>query len=171
MEKYLIGSSLLGLKNARDIDYIVFTDTTPMRARTAEEVENKINYHYRDREQFEKNLRFEFEDYTSISNYQFDKSFVGDNFPIDYKILDYKDKIIELLKHISRKNECYLTKHLYQGNKCCAKRVYHIAYNVFIIMNNSTKLTDEQMSIVQKIHDIEMPIDYIDTLRELIDNL
>lgn len=47
------------------------------------------------------------------------------------------------------------------------KNIYHIAYNLFILLNNSVTLTEEQMNIVQKIHDCEMPIQYLQELRQL----
>ena len=54
------------------------------------------------------------------------------------------------------------------NKNCCSKLVYHIAYNLFIVQNNSPIITEEQKAIVQKLHDGEMPISYIDKLRAMI---
>lgn len=171
MEKYLIGSSLLGIKNTRDKDYIVFIDNANY-TRSAVVMENlEGNIHYRNKDDFIKSLNFKLEDYKSLVNYQCDREFIGEDFPIEYHILDYKDKVIEMLKRISKFNKCGFSKNFMQGDNCCIKRIYHIAYNIFIVQNNSVELTDKQLEIVQKIHDIQMPIDYIDTLKEMIDNL
>ena len=59
-------------------------------------------------------------------------------------------------------------KEKYSQNNCCDKKIYHIAYNMFILQNNSPILTNEQKEIVQKIHDKEMPIEYLDEMEKII---
>jgi hypothetical protein len=55
--------------------------------------------------------------------------------------------------------------------KNCSKLIYHFAYNLFILQNNSVYLTPEQKEIIQKIHDCQMPIEYLDELERMLNEL
>ena len=40
--------------------------------------------------------------------------------------------------------------------------------NIFILKNNSPIITVEQKAVIQKIHDCQMPIDYLDELLNIL---
>lgn len=166
--KYLIGSKLLGLTNEKDKDYVIIS--TEYEHKKIKENEEDILYS--SKEHLLK--RFFFEDYQTkpffyVVNYQFDKSIIGQDFPIEYNLLDYKDKLIEFLKWIViNKRVGFLHDRI--NNEFCLKMTYHVAYNVFILLNNNPIINDNQKAIIQKIHDGQMPIDYLNELEEIILN-
>ena len=102
---------------------------------------------------------------------------IKQDFPIIYHILDYKEKLKRLLNlFIIQEFSVFgkVSKGVYSRNMnryVLPKIFYHIAYNLFILENNSVKLTDEQLEIVQKIHDKEMPVEYGEELKQRILNL
>ena len=166
--KYLIGSKLIGLANNKDTDYLVLIEGNTRRiykdgqdtlyiskAAILERMHFKLDFR-----QNARNLLF---------NYQLDKDIIGQNFPIDYHLLEYKKKLIELLKLIVREELLNFNNRVSTNNGHCSKIIYHIAYNVFILQNNSSIITAEQREIIQKIHDRQMPIKYLDYLREVIE--
>lgn len=165
MEKYLIGSKLLGLSN-KDTDYIVITNENKKVSENGEDIFCLT------KEQLLKNLNFNVKNsFVLTGNYQYDRAIIGSEFPIEYHILEHKKDLIELLKRIVNKRLCNFNKRITQGNKCCCKMIYHIAYNLFILENNSPIITQEQKAIIQDIHDIKMPIEYLDELEKRILNL
>lgn len=171
MIKYKVGSVALGLNNTKDIDYVVISNKTQKIS-----VMNNDGI-YEDLwcftlEDLYKNLQFKSCDiFTLLSNYEYDIEIIDSSFPIKYHILNYKEQLIKLLKEIVNNKSFNFDKRITQGNKCCSKMIYHIAYNLFILENNSPIITDEQKAIIQKIHDRLMPIEYIDELTEKINNL
>ena len=62
-------------------------------------------------------------------------------------------------------------KRITTNNGHCSKIIYHIAYNLFILENNSPIITDTQKAIIQRIHDRLMPVEYIDELEKRINNM
>ena len=103
-----------------------------------------------------------------IYNYQYDRELIGNEFPIEYHILDYKDELIEFLMFVVKQKLFNFNKRIKCNGNYCSRLIYHIAYNVFILQNNSPILTEEQLKIVQQIHDYQMPIEYVDTLTSMI---
>jgi hypothetical protein len=170
MARYLIGSKLIGLSN-RDNDYIV-VDTEFEHKRA---VENGEDILYQNIEVTNKILNFDEENpkYRRLwlYNYQYDKDIIGQNFPIEYHLLEHKDKLISLLKRTVEKKLYNFNKRVTVNKSYCTQIIYHIAYNTFIIQNNSPIITNEQKAIIQKIHDIQMPIEYLDELAQIIKSL
>ena len=70
-------------------------------------------------------------------------------------------------QHYLNKIICYYNK----GRKYCIKSIYVLTACVFMLENGECKLTRKQKSIIQKIHDHKMPIDFMDILAERISNL
>ena len=171
MIKYKVGSVALGLNNTKDIDYVVISNKTQKIS-----VMNNEGI-YEDLwcftlEDLYKNLQFKSRDiFTLLSNYEYDIEIIDSSFPIEYHILDYKEQLIKLLKEIVNNKSFNFDKRITQGNKCCCKIIYHIAYNLFILENNSPIITEEQKSIIQDIHDLKKPIEYLDVLEHRINNL
>jgi hypothetical protein len=160
----LLGSKLLGLSNNKDTDYITINDETKPNG-------EKVDFGIRKLEWIENRLNFSIIDIYTLYNYQLDQSILKQDFPIKYNILDYRSELIDMLKKIVRENMFNFHKGIQAEGGNCSKMIYHIAYNVFIVQNNSPIITAEQKAIVQKIHDRQMPIDYLDTLAEMINNL
>ena len=170
--KYLVGSTMLGLSNNRDKDYLVITDEYGdyKSVRNGEEDIICISYDTLvNRMEFKSDYKTNA--YFLILNYQFDKDIIGQDFPIEYHILDYKKELIQLLKTIVEYKLLNLNKRVSIKGGLCSKWLYHIAYNVFIIQNNSTVLTSEQKETIQKIHDKEMLISFRDELIKMISKL
>ena len=173
VKKFLVGSSLLNLSNPKDTDYVVIVDTEE-ELETLKNSGNKEfgDNHYLTKSMLVQNLNFEYSEYRSLINYQYDATInpaFGSYY--EYHILDYKDTLKTLLKKIAKVKSNNLNKRVMTENGCCTKLVYHIAYNTFILINNSPIITNDQKAIIQSIHDKNMPIDYIDDLILLIDNL
>jgi hypothetical protein len=76
--------------------------------------------------------------------------------------------LIQLLNYIVEKKKLNFNKDI--GNYCY-NQLYHFAYNLFILQNNSVELTPEQFEIVQKIHDEKMPISYLDEMKNLLEEI
>ena len=172
---YLVGSKLLKINNNRDVDYLNL-----VKSATTEELklrkENGAEIHTRTEEMERRTLNFELPfTYQAIHwyivTYQLDKSIIGQDFPIKHSVLEKRDKYIEMLNWIVDNQALNFKKNEWLNRGNCSKIIYHIEYIVFILENNSTVLTDEQKVIVQKIHDTQMPQDYLDELAERIRNL
>jgi len=179
MNKYQLGSKLLNLDNTRDNDFVILVDG-----------DRDTNYRSKEdgdcfcmsKAYLDKFINFEEEfDYKTIAIYivlyQYDKDIIGQNFPIEYHILDRKNDFIRLLKFIRENKLLNLDTEIKISTKenrkfyICSKIQYHIVYNLFIIKNNSVNLTAEQKAIIQKIHDRQMPAEYINTIIQEIDAL
>lgn len=169
--KYLIGSKLLNLKNPKDTDYLILSNHSEKLIQNGEE------YFIRDRKIFDKILFFQedptltkLSNYTlMLSNYQMDYRIIKQNFPIHYNILEHKKELIHFLDFIIIKKKFNFSYDFKQD--VVHKRLYHFAYNLFILQNNNVELTKEQFNIVQKIHDGEMPISYLDEMKSLLEEI
>lgn len=175
-KQYLVGSKLLGLDNNSDIDYLVLVDDSYGGDFYEYDKQNDIEYHRRTASMLLRTLKFElpFDKKTIryyVVNYQLDENIIGQDFPYKYSILDNRDKYVEMLNWIVDNKALNFAKiaELNSGN--CSKGIYHLAYIMFILENNSPTLTAEQKNIVQKIHDLNMPQSYLDVLEEKIRNL
>lgn len=169
--KYLVGSKLLGLSNCKDEDYITLTDgnenvntrkyidNKDVVVRSVQNVDNCMNF------------KLPLNETTAryyIVNYQMDKDIIGQDFPLNYHILDRRSDYINLLNWIVDNEACNFVKTKNMNHGHCSKLIYHIAYLTFILENNSTSLTAEQKETVQQIHDRAMPMEYLDELEQLI---
>lgn len=167
MNKFLVGSSLLGLANIKDTDYMVFDEE-----KRSAVFKDSIDYGYRTLENIKETLAFKGNDNWKLFNYQLDKSInkeFGEFLP--YNLLDYKNELVTYLKDIVKYRRFNFDKRVTSNKGHCTKIIYHIAYNLFILENNSPIITDEQKEIIQKIHDKLMPIEYLDELEYRINNL
>ena len=162
--EYIIGSKCLGLDNARDIDAIVFTDDIEFK----KETKDGKDIVYTTIEKFNTILNFEepvgYRRFLMLTNYQKDRQIIGKDFPIEYSILEHKEELIALIVESILQGEFNFNKRVTANGGHCSKKIYHIAYNIFILKNNSPIITTEQKAIVQRIHDCEMPIEYLDEL-------
>lgn len=159
MKKYLVGSNLLGLSKTRDVDYLII-GTKP-----SDYIYNEEDIRFREENELLGCMKFENNSFGWIYNYQLDRQ-INSDFALyySYNLLDYRTQLINKLKKVVNKKLFNFNKIITQGNNCCCKVIYHIAYNLFILENNSPIITEEQKAIIQDIHDIKMPIEYLDEL-------
>lgn len=169
MKKYRVGSSILHLTNCKDVDYVILSDEYGKYKRIYNK-ETKEDLIYIEESYLQSILSFkEYNKMLLIYNYQYDRELIGNDFPIEYHLLDYKEELKKYIFVVVDYQLFNFNKMITYGeNKCCSPLIYHIAYNVFILKNNSPILTSEQLSIVQKLHDGVMPIEYIDTLTNIV---
>lgn len=109
--------------------------------------------------------------YTELYNIAFainkEKGKVFGEMPTDvanYNFFDYKDKII---KRCIEECENYALHPRLSNSKnknMCLKNTYWIFANYFALMNNSLEFTAEQLEIIQKCHDNELPRTYAEEL-------
>ena len=166
MEKYQVGSKLLGLENNKDNDFVVICEDIVITRRI---VENGEEIFYKTREELINTLNFNSpNNYNTLYNYQYDRDIIGKDFPVDYHILEHKNKLVIYLQKIVDNRLFNFNKLVTCNGGNCSPKIYHIAYNAFILKNNSPIITEGQKEIIQKIHDAKMPISYLDDLEKMI---
>lgn len=171
-DRFLVGSLLLGFSNEEsDKDYLVIDYENVERYDFLKE-ENKIDIFCVGIDRLNRILNFETTNQMTLYNFQYDKTIRGEDnkLPFDYNILEHLDKLKLFLKKVSKKRLYNFNKAITNTQGYMYNRLYLLAYNVFICVNNSVVLTSEQRQIVQDIHDGIKDINYIDTLKLLISN-
>lgn len=164
-KKYLVGSKLLGLSNTKDTDYVVLVKENGVYKRV---IEDGADVLYISEEYVKQIMSFTFKSYTySINAFNYDANIIGQDFPIEYHILDYKKELKALLQYIAKNNLLNFSNKI-TINGYMSPNLYRVYYNYCILENNSVLLTAIQKETVQKIHDNEMPISFLDELKEKI---
>ena len=175
MKKYLIGSSLLGLSNNKDEDYVIIDNSIDNKYGSIHEYKDGVDYFYKTAQRLDDifNFRVDYKKdlYPFVVAYQYDKDIIKQDFPLEYHILDNREKWKEFLIYIAVGEKMNFTKKVKFTNGCISKLIYHIAYLTYILKNNSTTLTTEQKQKIQKIHDKQMPLEFLDELKADIMNL
>lgn len=168
--KYLLGSKMLKLNDARDEDWIEFVDLKQS------EITNICAQ--RSIPAFRRMLaRFGEGKYSTYSStphiirtlYQLSREFHDSNFPFnDFSIFENKQEWIACLKRYmsASENEEYALK-----NDILPKDFYHILYQYNMIIEDTVWISGKAKVNVQKIHDLEMPSSYFYELRDLINSL
>ncbi len=85
------------------------------------------------------------------------------NLPEDianYNFFDYKDDIIKCCVQQCEKFALYKRYRNPNNKNACLKNSYWIFANYFALVNNSFDFTQEQLDIIQKCHDNELPRSY-----------
>ena len=174
-KQYLIGSKLLNLENETDTDYFILDDSMNEDYKMIIDKESHIDYFYRKTSFINKLCNFEIDFKTQLKFYsvlyQYDADIIGQNFPIEFHVLEHKTEYINFLNYVINENHCGFGAFIRKrgAQDCfCVKEIYHIAYVTYILKNNSTTLTAEQQQIIQTIHDKQMPISYLDELKKEI---
>ena len=127
---------------------------------------------------------------TYLYKYQLDSSIIGQNFPYEFHILNYKKQMIEVLYYIGFELNFagdkglfeYYKKGFYktfinltkkrnitfkeQDYNVIPKVFYHFMYTLFIFKNNSTSLTNEQINILKEIRNRKKPLKFLDVVAE-----
>lgn len=86
--------------------------------------------------------------------------------PIDnYDWFDYKENIIQCsLKHLSNNYFAPMEIRNSHNKDACFKQTYWAFANYFALVNNSLDFTEEQLDIIQRCHDNELPRSYAEDL-------
>lgn len=166
--KYLFGSKMLGLGNNRDEDWLIFVDEN---AKIANEYGYKsIPFYQALINFFTRGKNIKADPFNALFLYQLSAEFIGDvDYPFSsFNILEHTTVWKEWLKVYvnAKKTETWATK-----IDILPKQFYHLLYQYHMIIENTHWISDEAKTIVQKIHDLEMPSSYFYELRDLINNL
>lgn len=78
----------------------------------------------------------------------------------NYNFFDYKDDIIRCCVQQCEKFALYKRYRNPNNKDACLKNSYWIFANYFALVNNSLDFTQEQLDIIQKCHDNELPRSY-----------
>ena len=177
-EQYLVGSELLGLTSNKDKDYFIFDDSMNEDYKMVTDKETHIDYFYRKTAFFNKicNFEIDFKQELRIYSvlYQYDIDIIGQDFPLVFHVLNHKQDFLNFLNYVVSADVCgfgAFTRKRGTQNSYCVKEIYHIAYLTYILKNNSTTLTQQQKTIIQTIHDRQMPLSFLDELKAEILNL
>lgn len=168
MVKYLYGSKMLKLKNARDEDWLSFVECKGKDI--TETGYRSIPFHQAILKHFIDGRNIKSDYYKAMNLYQFSAGFIDDaEYPFkDFNILEHKEVWKEWLKAYinEEKNEAWATK-----TDILPKHFYHLLYQYNMIVEDTHWISDQARVDVQKIHDLEMPASYFYELRDLINNL
>lgn len=168
MNKYLFGSKMLKIDNARDEDWISFVDT---KGKDIKEIGYRSIPCYRIiLKHFTEGRNIKPDYYKAVALYQLSAGFTEDvEYPFsDFNILEHKEVWKQWLKAYinSEKNEAWAIK-----TDILPKQFYHLLYQYNMIVEDAHWISDEAKVNVQKIHDLLMPSSYFYELRDMINSL
>lgn len=83
---------------------------------------------------------------------------------VNYNWFDYRDEIIKCCIRSCEKYALHPRLTNAKNKDMCLKHSYWIFANYFALMNNSLEFTAEQLEIIQKCHDNELPKSYVEKL-------
>lgn len=178
---YITGSSRNGIRKPNDVDKIQFIDSSELIYQHGYDTDGACLFKI-SRGTLEKALTDpDNTKYLHYFLYQFDKHFIGDEFPMQINILDYRDtlkRIVSTTFHdeIAKQISINKRKKKQDGSysiicKKLKKHHYHIIYTIFILKNNSTVLDETQMDIINRVHDWKMGYEYFDVLMDMINEI
>ena len=78
----------------------------------------------------------------------------------DFDYFAHKNKIIKALVENARKRDCNSRIRNIHNTAACLKQSIWLFANYFALINNSLDFTEEQLDIIQKCHDNELPRSY-----------
>lgn len=166
--KYLFGSKMLKLDNARDEDWISFLDC---KGKDITEIGYRsIPCYHTILKHFIEGRNIKTDYYKAVALYQLSAGFNEDaEYPFNhFNILEHKEVWKKWLKAYinSDNNEAWAIK-----TDILPKQFYHLLYQYNMIVEDTHWISDEAKINVQKIHDLLMPSSYFYELRDLINNL
>ena len=167
---YIVGSKMLGLSNCGDTDIVCYGNPGVKHTEGTQFI-------YKDLDALKLFLS-KFDDPDSLAGhfnrpfcghfYQHSKCFHPDveNYPIDWDVREHKEGWKKILKNHITHEEAEGYYILKEG--VCRKTLYNIAYQYYMILRDTVWLNEEDLAIVQKIHDLQMPAEYFYILRDQI---
>jgi len=166
--KYIFGSKLLRLENARDVDEVIFVDKPSWETRAPGY--RSIPFHKMIIERFVRGKNQANDSFKAMHLYQLSAPFrENESYPFDdFNILEHKTVWIEQLKGYMNHTA---TEEKAVGGDILPKNFYHILYQYHMITEDAHWISEEAKVNVQRIHDLEMPSSYFYELRDLINSL
>lgn len=169
MHKYLFGSKMLKLNNARDEDWLTFIDYP---AKEANKMGYKsISFYNLIINYFKQGKNIKPHIFNALFAYQLSNGFFEDEADYlfnDFNVLEHKEVWKEWLKAYINSEEA---EKMANAHEALDKRFYHILYQYHMILEDTHEISNEAKEGVQSIHDLEMPASYFYVLRELINAL
>lgn len=84
----------------------------------------------------------------------------------DFDYFAHKDEIVKTLIENAQKRDCNPRIRNGRNNDACLKQSIWLFANYFALVNNSLDFTAEQLEIIQKCHDNELPRSYAEEVYE-----
>ena len=165
---YLVGSKMLGLQNCHDEDWLTFIDEKSSIAR--ESGCHSISFYKNIIRQFKEGQIIHFDYFKALFIYQLSSGFFDDEGYIfkDFNILEHQVVWKKWLK--AYVNSEAISNRILKDSRI-QKWCYHLLYQYYMIKENTHRLSEEAMSEVQKIHDLERPSSSFEELKALINSL
>lgn len=166
--RYLFGSKMLELDNCRDEDWLTFVDD--YRGDDRKAGERSLKYYKKIVERFTEGKNRDEDFFKSCYLYQTSCGFFDDEaYPFnDFNILEHKTVWIRQLKGYM---DLDATEIEALKGETLPKYFYHILYQYYMITENTHRISDGAKANVQKIHDLEMPREYFNDLKNMINIL
>lgn len=93
-----------------------------------------------------------------------DNVIYGNNPLPNFDLLEYKNELVSALVDNAKNYDCNNSiKNRFNKNACLKQSIWLFA-NYFALVNNSLDFTEEQLDIIQKCHDNELPRSYAEDL-------
>ena len=166
MRKYLVGSKMLKLDNCRDTDYMYIKEENEV----SDEKGRTVRFQNFIIESFIRTKDIKSDPCKSWLLYQVTTGFhEEDDYPFKFDIRDYKDQWIKHLQ--AYLNDADVERRYTERGEILPKEMYHFEYQYHMILENKLWLDGEAKDVVQKIHDLEMPVSYFYELRDKINAL
>jgi len=158
-KRIIIGSRAVGMNNENsDYEYVQFSDSvdTFKIIRSGQDSIYLWNPQYLNQVlNYKENPKFQ------LTTYLFDKDLNSEAMELGFDIMEHLDDMRDRIKRF-----CIL--HEEQLGKVQSKLWYHVAYQYFILKNNSKQLSEEQLDLVKSIHDHKPMTEF---LKEMIDDI
>lgn len=165
--KYLIGSQFLKLQNCKDTDYLLTGEQLSTVSLQKNESYLPIDFFQWYVDFLKGDEEKTTDSFVFFTLYQFSQGWRPD-FPVKFEMLDFKKKWIKLLQHFVNSEEA--TKRMLTGGKA-TKVFYHIAYQYYILKENTYQISEEGLSLVQHIHDFGMEEKDFFELKNMVNSL
>ena len=166
--KYLFGSKMLQLNNARDEDWLAFVN---QRGATIKDKNSRsIPFYKTIIKHFTMGSNVSADSFKASFLFQLSAPFINDeNYPFnDFNILEHKEVWKQWLKAYMNDET---TEQWANKTDILPKQFYHILYQYNMIIENVHFISNEAKVNVQKIHDLEMPSSYFTELKHLVNSL
>jgi hypothetical protein len=174
--KYLFGSKLLKLENARDEDWLIYADMSARNIRAAKargetNANHSIPLTKTIISHFTREDQVHVDPFKALHLYQNSSGFFAEDAGYvfkDFNILNHKVVWSLWLKAYINSEQA---TSLAAGSEILNKQFYHLLYQYYMIKEDTHWISDEAKAKVQKIHDLEMPSSYFEELKALINSL
>lgn len=169
--KYLFGSKMLKLDNARDEDWLTFVDAPRgTKLENNGEHQHRLEFEKRRIQSFIEGKNMPTDSYKALIFYQLSAGFQEDESYIfnDFNILEHKKVWAQHLKNYINLPS---TEEFAMSFDNLHKKFYHLLYQYYMITEDKHFISPEAKAQVQKIHDLEVPNTEFFGLKALINSI